>query len=828
MDLGWGRPDPADRDTAPRDVRPLPGSPSHGPAPLTVIVIGAAATLVLAGGSLGQPGGTHMRRLPNALASALAKLRDPWSSGRVPSARWLRRGAVVEPLRPEDPRVLGAYRMIGRLGAGGMGRVYLARSGGGRTVAVKVVRADLAEDGEFRRRFRHEVEVARAVSGPYTAPVVDADTDGPLPWLATAYVLGPSLEDVVAQHGPLPETSVWALAGGLAEALRGIHGAGLVHRDLKPSNILLTADGPRVIDFGIARAIDGERLTSTGVVVGSPGFMSPEQAMGKVVGPEGDVFSLGIVLAYSASGQMPFGMAAAASLLYQVVHEQPDVSGVPEALRALVVACLVKDPARRPTPEQIADGVARLGFSVVAGSWLPTQVASTIAQHAARILDLDTPPEGSSPVATARPSYTPTQVVPSSGGSGGADSASGTSSRRRFLTAAATVGAVGLIGGGAAYALMPGGKQKPKPGPTGSGTPAPRRTQWPGGVASATWAYPGGDPKNSLVAASGGTVILPQRRPVGLAAATGRVTWSDPGTFRWTTGLLPMLVTASAVVALDQKSRVIQADPATGKPTWQWPQPSNLAGIAAFVAADDKAIYVFGSGSPTTDGPDPGPGKRRTVLLSIDIGTRLERWRVPIDGKKPVTLSLGTVSDGHLAYTDDATNALNVRDTADGRLAWSVPVEEGGALPAVDNGTVFTTDRHVVAYTLATGRKKWTALSHSSDVGFSAPQVKDGVLYVSDGRGVHALDASDGRQIWSRNVDGGTNGIDLVVTDTGVYVTSDDQSNGVYALDRRTGEIVWNFRTSQSSASDGIWELADGGKCIVACSAGHVFGLPAV
>ncbi|MGW7818691.1 serine/threonine-protein kinase [Streptomyces puniciscabiei] len=739
-------------------------------------------------------------------------------------------GAVVESLRPEDPRVLGAYRMIGRLGAGGMGRVYLARSGGGRTVAVKVVRADLAEDGEFRRRFRHEVEVARAVSGPYTAPVVDADTEGPLPWLATAYVLGPSLEDVVAHHGPLPEASVWALAGGLAEALRGIHGAGLVHRDLKPSNILLTADGPRVIDFGIARAIDGERLTSTGVVVGSPGFMSPEQAMGKVVGPEGDVFSLGVVLAYCASGQMPFGMGAAASLLYQVVHQQPDLSGVPKALRALVAACLVKDPAQRPTPEQIADGVARLGFSIVAGAWLPTQVASTIAQHAARILDLDTPAEGSSPVPAAGSSYTPTQVVPPPGGRVSAGSVAGSPSRRRVLTGAAIVGAVGLAGGGAAYALMDDGKPtpKPKPDPTGSRGPTPRRTQWPGGVAPAMWAYTHGDPKNSLVAVSGSTVILPQVPPVGLAVATGRRTWSSSASFAHPTGLMPMLVTASAFVALDRQSHVIQVDPATGKPTWQWPLPSNLAGIAAFVAADDKAIYAFGSGSPTTNGPDPGPGKRRTVLLSIDIGTRRERWRVPLDAKKPVTLSAGTVSGAYLVYTDDATNALSVRATADGRLAWSEPVEEGGVLPAVANGTVFATGRHVVAYNLDTGGRKWAKLSHGSDGYFSAPQAEKGVLYVGDDRGVHALDVSDGRRVWSRNIDGGTNGNDLVVTDTGVYVAGNDLSTGVYALDRRTGEIVWNFRTSQISNTEGVWVLADGGKCIVACTAGHVFGLPSV
>lgn len=724
--------------------------------------------------------------------------------------------------------MLGAYRMIGRLGAGGMGRVYLARSRGGRTVAVKMVRPELAEDGEFRRRFRHEVEVARAVSGPYTAPVVDADTEGPLPWLATAYVLGPSLEDMVAQHGPLPETSVWALAGGLADALRDIHGAGLVHRDLKPSNILLTADGPRVIDFGIARAIDGERLTSTGIVVGSPGFMSPEQAMGKVVGPEGDVFSLGVVLAYSASGNMPFGMGAPASLLYQVVHEQPDLNKVPEALQGPIAACLAKHPDQRPTPEQIAEGVASRGSSLVAGAWLPTQVASTIAQHAARILDLDTPPEGSFPIAPASPSYTPTQAVyPSDGPPVSGESAGRTSSRRRFLAIAAA-GTVGLTGVGAALALMPGDKSAAKPNATSSGTPTPRRTQWPGGVAPALWAYSGGDPENSLVAVSGSTVILPQRQPLGLAVASGRRTWSGSGAFGRTTGMIPMLVNSRVFVALDKEGHVIQVDPSTGKPTWRYPLPANLVGISAFVAADD-AIYAFGSGSPTADGPDPGPGKRRTVLLSIDIRTGRERWRVVSDAKKPVTMALGTVAGSYLVHTDDGTNALNVRHTADGSKAWSVTFDKSGneILPAVDNGTVFATDENIAAYDLASGTKKWTVPSGGTDSFFSAPRVKDGALYIGDSnKGVRALDASDGSHIWSTGIDSGANGNDLVVTDTAVYVASGDQASGIYALNRRTGKKVWNFRTSSIPTTQGIWELADGGSCVIACTAGNVFALP--
>ncbi|MFI1165090.1 PQQ-binding-like beta-propeller repeat protein [Streptomyces sp. NPDC020801] len=189
------------------------------------------------------------------------------------------------------------------------------------------------------------------------------------------------------------------------------------------------------------------------------------------------------------------------------------------------------------------------------------------------------------------------------------------------------------------------------------------------------------------------------------------------------------------------------------------------------------------------------------------------------------------LTGSHLVYTDDGTNALNVRNTADGRIAWSATFDESGnyILPAVDNGTVFVADQYIAAYDLATSRKKWTALSRSSEGFFSAPRVKDGVLYIGDSdRGVRALDASDGRQIWSTSIDGGANGNDLVVTGTAVYVASGDRSSGVYALDRRTGKMVWNFRTSQISASKGIWELAGGGNSIVACTAGNVFALPPV
>ena len=244
-----------------------------------------------------------------------------------------------------------------------MGQVFLGRSAGGRPVAVKVVRAHLATDPEFRERFRREIVVARKVSGVYTSPVIDADVDGPMPWLATAYVDGPSLADAVSQHGPLPPGSVLALAAGLAEGLSAIHAAGVVHRDLKPANVLLAEDGPRVIDFGISQAAEASALTRTGLVVGSPGFMSPEQAEGREVGPPSDIFSLGAVLAFAATGQGPFGAGSTPALVYRVVYSPPNLDRLPAEVRPLIERCLAKDPAQRPTAAQVLAeaGAARPG-----------------------------------------------------------------------------------------------------------------------------------------------------------------------------------------------------------------------------------------------------------------------------------------------------------------------------------------------------------------------------------------------------------------------------------------------------------------------------------
>lgn len=289
----------------------------------------------------------------------------------------------MKALEAGDPEQIGKYRLLGRLGSGGMGRVFLGQSPGGRLVAVKLIRPDLAADDDFRVRFSREVKAARKVSGIFTAPVVDADPDGPQPWLVTAYVPGPSLADAVRAEGPLPVSSVLMLAAGLTEGLSALHAAGVVHRDLKPSNVLLASDGPRIIDFGVSRAADATPVTSAGMVVGSPGFMSPEQAGGHEVGPASDVFSLGSVLTFAATGEGPFGTGPGTVLLYRVQHLEPATGRLPAPLRPVVERCLAKDPRHRPSTDQI---LAELGSMRLAADWLPAsigQVPPVQAQPAA-------------------------------------------------------------------------------------------------------------------------------------------------------------------------------------------------------------------------------------------------------------------------------------------------------------------------------------------------------------------------------------------------------------------------------------------------------------
>ncbi|MQY09285.1 serine/threonine-protein kinase [Actinomadura macrotermitis] len=288
-------------------------------------------------------------------------------------------------LGPADPAAAGPYRLHAELGRGGMGRVLLGSAPDGRLVAVKQVHARFAADAGFRARFRREVDASRRVSGAHTAAVMDADADAETPWLASVFVNGPSLGAAVEESGPLPEESVRRLAAGLATALMEIHRTGLIHRDLKPENVLLVEDGVRVIDFGIARVAEGPEateLTRTGWVVGSPAFMSPEQAEGRELSPASDVFSLGAVLAMAATGSSPFASTSMAGALYNVVHAEPDLSALTPGLRTVVGPCLAKDPAARPTPERI---LALLGAVAPADRPWPPAVHRMIAAQRADI-----------------------------------------------------------------------------------------------------------------------------------------------------------------------------------------------------------------------------------------------------------------------------------------------------------------------------------------------------------------------------------------------------------------------------------------------------------
>ncbi|MFF8383907.1 protein kinase [Streptomyces kanasensis] len=396
----------------------------------------------------------------------------------------------MDPLTPDDPAAIGPFRLLGRLGTGGMGRVYLARSVGGRTVAVKVVHPELAAREEFRRRFTREVAALERVGGAGTAPVLGSDTAAEAPWVAIGYVAGPSLRAVVGDgYGPLPAASVRALAVGLAEALRHIHAAGLVHRDLKPANVLLTVDGPRVIDFGIARAVDTVTdggLTGTGAIVGSPGFMSPEQVRGERVTPASDVFCLGSVLAYAATGRSPFGTADSGvhALMFRIAHDEPDLADLPPELDELVRACLAKDPADRPTAAAIARGVRG------ADPWLPAELLAQLGRLAARLLDADgdpAPDGGPTPADGPAPDDGPADVGratdtggPSPTGSTAPAEPGGAPRRRRsWAVAAAAAVALAVAGTALTVAYWPergtpsgagGGKAG---GVTGDGTAGP-------------------------------------------------------------------------------------------------------------------------------------------------------------------------------------------------------------------------------------------------------------------------------------------------------------------------------------------------------------------
>ncbi|MGW4985639.1 serine/threonine-protein kinase, partial [Streptomyces mirabilis] len=653
--------------------------------------------------------------------------------------------AGFEALEPEDPRLVGRYRIVARLGAGGMGRVYLARSPGGRPVAVKVVRPEVAGDGDFRRRFAREVAAARRVNGAFTAGVVDADPDGSPAWLATVYVPGVSLGQAIAGHGPWPTRPVLALGAGLAEALEAIHAAGVVHRDLKPSNILLAADGPRVIDFGISVAGDASALTHTGMTIGTPGFMSPEQLTDQPVGPASDVFALGTVLAYTATGVGPFGTGTPHVLHYRAVHEPPDLAALPPELREVVAACLAKDPGQRPTiadlldrltPADGADGneePAAATQSAGAGAgWMPEQIALLVQTHTATALP-NTPP--STPTSPSNPDPgTPTHTTPP------AAPPPPPAEQPAGAPPAPEPHQATTLTAEQHHPVPPAPR---RPAPTGS-TP----TTGPSDLVPP----PHGHPPRPRHAIS-------RRR--ALLGLTGTALTAGAGLTGW------KLLTGNNTTDSD-----------TG-PT----EPPTPSGSQLWEFHTGDAV----SSSPTVVGGVVYVGSGDHNLYAVNATTGRKRWSFRTD--KGVESS-PTVVDG-VVYVGSWDGSLYAVDAATGKKHWSFPTENIVlAAPAAANGVVYvgSWDESLYAVDATTGRKRWTFRT-GGIVGSSATVVGGVVYFGSADNHLYAVDAATGRKRWSFLADGAVYSSPAVVDGT-VYVGSDDFN--LYAVDAATGRKHWS------------------------------------
>ncbi|MFJ3296847.1 bifunctional serine/threonine-protein kinase/ABC transporter substrate-binding protein [Streptomyces bacillaris] len=542
----------------------------------------------------------------------------------------------MRPLTSQDPRAVGPYRTLARLGAGGMGVVYLARSAGGALAAVKVIRAEHAADPRFRARFRREAEAAGRITGPWVVPVLGADTEAREPWLATAFVPGPSLGEVVGARGALPAGTVRALGVRLAAALATVHAGGLIHRDVKPGNILLALDGPRLIDFGIARHPGATALTATDAMLGTPGYLAPEQASAGPVGPACDVFSLGCVLVYAATGRPPFGAGGAAGVLFRTVHEEPDLDGVPPALLPLVTACLAKTPDTRPTAGEARDrlmgGAAGSpgtgGAGAVGGRdprealarepmppalWALPGLPALIAERSAAALALPDPDPNPAPGPhVLLPDATPPDGDP--------PTLTPTPTRRRLLTAGA-VGAVLLAGGSAAV------------------WSTTRRRTGPSGA-------------------------LPTRT-IGLHADL-----TGPGR---ATGLAHRRGAELAVA--DHNSRTGQAFRLVLRTEDDAGEAARALRVADQLVADSRVMAVLG---PTGDVLSEdvvlryGEGRLTTVVVAAGVTTADSHANLPLCVTRPYDRNLGPALVSYLVHSRPAGRILLVQDAADPERGWQL------------------------------------------------------------------------------------------------------------------------------------------------------------
>ncbi|MER5641653.1 protein kinase [Kitasatospora sp. NPDC002227] len=769
----------------------------------------------------------------------------------------------MEPLESTDPEAVGPYRLLARLGAGGMGQVYLGRSAGGRTVAVKVVRAELAGDQEFRERFGREVAAARAVDGAFTAPVVDAELTGPLPWLVTSYVLGPDLATAVRAHGPLPEPSVRALGFGLAQALRAIHRVGLVHRDLKPSNVLLTADGPRVIDFGIARALDGDQVTRTGIVIGSPGYMSPEQASGRPMGPAGDVFSLGSVLFYAATGRGPFESdSGSAGQLFKVVYDQPELGGLPDGLRPAISACLAKDPARRPTPGQLCELLAPTGPDRAPDDdWLPAPLSAALTRHAAAVMDLEQPLRAVAGTGTVRGAgYTPTvadaaapadPVTETSPGPvplglqrskpapqrrpgprpearAGSVPVSGSLSRRGLLATGSGVLALAAAGG-AGWALSTHGAGH---GATAGNAPSRSAAGADGPPPKPLWTYSSkGSPAGAPVLCSGIYLVPPGSQPVAISADTGQEVWAHGSP----DGRDGMTLGGRLVFVGLPGGGAVGFETATGTIVWGSPGKDPKGWVytkGSLLGASAEVVFMLVTVAPSWAEAAAGI----EGVAGFSVATREQIWfqREKRAAGRQVN---GLVVGDAVWYTDSQDNLVS-RNGRDGRLLWSAATGPGtgtgtgtGFPPVVGgdlDGFCPAEGTGLQAIRQADGSQKWKIqVPANENRRFTPVTVQHGVLYGSDGTSAAtAWDSRTGKALWSCPLPAPPSPLTPPVVVQETLFVAGPTGQGVHAIDVRRGRIRWTYASGSDLGQD--WYLAGDSERLYATYGSTVHALPPV
>ncbi|OIJ69179.1 serine/threonine-protein kinase [Streptomyces mangrovisoli] len=665
------------------------------------------------------------------------------------------------------PEYAGHYRLESCLGAGGMGVVHLARSTSGRQLAVKVVHAEFARDPEFRGRFRQEVAAARRVSGAFTASVVDADPEAERPWMATLFIPGPTLSDHVKRNGPMAPAQVRRLMAGLAEALRDIHRVGVVHRDLKPSNVLLAEDGPKVIDFGISRPADSELRTETGKLIGTPPFMAPEQfRRPREVGPAADIFALGSVLVHAATGRGPFDSDSPYVVAYQVVHDDPDLTGVPDDLASLVERCLAKEPEDRPTPDELMRELRSVSASYDTQAFIPAQRTDEPGAGAAAARTDEA--EGVEPAADA-PGARP----------------AGRRLRRRLGVAA---GVFGLLAGGG-LASMAWSDQ------AGGGNGTARTTGSPATAAAfRAWAVKpvtgsGGAPECS----AGAGRLLCARPGVVFAVdpSDGSLLWRRAvATTRWSG---PPVLAGGLVQPPSDHGRSLQAlDPATGKPAWQ----RTFSAYSGVLRAGDTLVLTG------TDGTATG----------VDAATGRTKWhrRVPGQGTAGFTAFAG--DDDH-AYTttvsaDGSTTRVVAVDADTGAVAWDARLKGTLRPVAAQDGSVFFLSLSstygyadaVVRYRPGSAATRRVALP----VPREDPQatVAGHVVHVLGAAGsLDAIDMDSGKRMWhlETSVSRGS----LPVADAEhVYVSAAD--GRLLAVDARSGRLVGQTPARIGGAADRV------------------------